>query len=302
VPCGGHNRLLKDKGYNSAKNLIIFFTATLIWTWLAGFIPVFLGITGTTLGAVIFYFGGGAPSATGLVLVFLTYPEEARRDYFARCFSPKRAGRIGFLFPVIFFACIAAASILLSIYAFGFEKPGMEWIRAAIANPAMIFIMPLLSLASGPLNEEFGWRGYSLDRLFYRFGFLRASLILGIIWASWHLAWFFTPGQAQYQMLQSSIWEALLYVVFNTLLSFVVSFVYIATNRSVLAAAFTHMMSNFLTSQLLVPFSSGVRSVIFSTTSVFCLVMIIYLSISAPFKAEWNVQIQNIQDDIDKFS
>ncbi|MDR1328093.1 MAG: CPBP family intramembrane metalloprotease [Oscillospiraceae bacterium] len=190
----------------------------------------------------------------------------------------------------------------MSVYVFGFEKPGMEWIRAATANPAMIFVMLLLSLVSGPLNEEFGWRGYSLDRLFYRFGFLRASLILGIIWTAWHLAWFFTPGQAQYQMLQSSVWEALLYVAFNTLLSFIVSFVYIAANRSVLAAAFTHMMSNFLTSQLLAPLSSGARSVIFGVTSVFCVVMIICLSVSASFKAKWDVQIQNIRDDMEKFS
>jgi membrane protease YdiL (CAAX protease family) len=292
----------KYKGYNSTKNLIIFFAATLIWTWAAGFIPVFLGITGTPSGTFIFYFGGGAPSVVGLALVFLTYPKEARRDYFARCFSPKRAGATGFIFPVFFFAGIAAVGVLLSVYVFGFEKPGMEWIRAATANPAMIFVMLLLSLVSGPLNEEFGWRGYSLDRLFYRFGFLRASLILGIIWTAWHLAWFFTPGQAQYQMLQSSVWEALLYVAFNTLLSFIVSFVYIAANRSVLAAAFTHMMSNFLTSQLLAPLSSGARSVIFGVTSVFCVVMIICLSVSASFKAKWDVQIQNIRDDMEKFS
>jgi membrane protease YdiL (CAAX protease family) len=289
------------KGYNSTKNLIVFFVVTLAWTWLAGFIPVFLGITGTPLGTFIFYFGGGAPSVVGLALVFLTYPKEARRDYFARCFSPRRAGTAGFLFPIFFFTGVAVVGVLSSVYVFGFEMPGMEWVHVAIANPAMIFVMLLLSLVSGPLNEEFGWRGYSLDRLFCRFGFLPASLLLGVIWTAWHSAWFFTPGQAQYQMLQSSIWEALLYIVFNILLSCVVSFVYIVTSRSVLAAAFTHMMSNFLTSQLLVPFSSGVRSVIFSTTSVFCLGVIVYLSTSTSFKAKWSVQIRSIQDDMDKF-
>lgn len=289
------------KGYNATRNLILFFTVTLLWTWLAGFIPVWLGITGTPLGTFIFYFGGGAPSVVGLIMVFLTFPKEARRDYFSRCFSPKRAGVIGFIFPVLFFASIAVVSVLFSVYVMGFDMPGMEWIYQAAANPLMIFVMLLLSLVSGPLNEEFGWRGYALDRLFYRFGFLRASLLLGIIWTAWHLAWYFTPGQAQYQMLQSSIWEALLYVVFNTLLSCVVSFVYIIANRSIFAAAFTHMMSNFLTSQLLVPFSSGVRSVIFITTSAFCIGVIVYLSVSASFKEKWQVQFRDIKANMIKY-
>lgn len=289
------------KGYNATKNLVVFFAVTLLWTWLAGFIPVWLGITGTPLGTFIFYFGGGAPSVVGLFMVFLTFPKEARRDYFSRCFSPKRAGIAGFIFPVLFFASIAVVSVLFSVYVMGFDMPGMEWIHQGLANPHMIFVMLLLSLVSGPLNEEFGWRGYALDRLFYLFGFLRASLLLGIIWTAWHLAWYFTPGQAQYQMLQSSIWEALLYVVFNTLLSCVVSFVYVIANRSILAAAFTHMMSNFLTSQLLVPFSSGVRSVTFITTSAFCIGVIVYLSVSASFKAKWNEQMQDIKTDVSKY-
>lgn len=47
----------------------------------------------------------------------------------------------------------------------------------------------------GPLFEETGWRGFALPRMQHRFGPLRGSLLLGLLWAGWHFflyapAWF----------------------------------------------------------------------------------------------------------------
>ena len=39
----------------------------------------------------------------------------------------------------------------------------------------------------GPLQEELGWRGFALSRLLDRWSSLRASLVLGVAWACWHL-------------------------------------------------------------------------------------------------------------------
>jgi len=69
------------------------------------------------------------------------------------------------------------------------------------ANPLIFPLEILISLISGPLNEEFGWRGYALDRLMAKFGFLKGSLMLGFVWAIWHLPRYFTPGQAQYALM-----------------------------------------------------------------------------------------------------
>jgi membrane protease YdiL (CAAX protease family) len=50
------------------------------------------------------------------------------------------------------------------------------------------------TLLGGPLFEEPGWRGFALPRLEARFGPLRASLLLGVLWAGWHGPMFFYPG------------------------------------------------------------------------------------------------------------
>ncbi len=283
------------KDWMSTKYLVMFFVITLAWTWICGFIPVIFGFTGTGTGTFVFYFGGGAPSVTALFLVFLTYPKAKRKDFFRRCVSFRQMGWKWPLITIAVFTLLSVISIFTGVGLLGYEMPTMDYIKAIASNPLNIFLVLLLSLISGPLNEEFGWRGYSLDRLLLKFGFLKGSLILGFIWAIWHLPWYFTPGQAQYNLLRDSVFHALMFIPSVMMLSVFVSFVYVKTKRSILAGALVHMFSNLIGSQLLSSYTTEISMLIRYTNMAFFLGVILYAAFSRKFKAENAAVIESIR-------
>ena len=201
-----------------------------------------------------------------------------------------------FLSMVDVFTFLSAVSIAAGVGLLGYEMPAMDYIKAIAANPLNIFLVLLLSLISGPLNEEFGWRGYALDRLLVRFGFLKGSLILGFIWAIWHLPWYFTPGQAQYNLLKDSPFHALMFIPSVMMLSVFVSFVYVKTNRSILAGALVHIFSNLIGSQLLSSYTTEISMLIRYTNMAFFLGVIVYASFSRRFKKEAAAVIGRIKE------
>ena len=280
----------------SDKYLLLFFVLTLLWTWICGFIPVIFGFAGTPVGTFLFYFGGGAPSVVALFLVFFTYPKEKIKDYFHRCFSFKYMGWKWPLITICFFSVITIISLFIGVGLLGYDMPTMDFIHAIIDNPLMLLLVLLISLISGPLNEEFGWRGYALDKLLLRFGFLGASTILGFIWGIWHLPWYFTPGQAQYNLLQDSVFHAIMFIPSVMMLSSFVTFVYIKTKRSILAGALVHMFSNLIGSQLLSSYSTEISMIIRYANMVFFAIIILYVFFSKKFENEVEEQIATIKE------
>jgi membrane protease YdiL (CAAX protease family) len=60
-------------------------------------------------------------------------------------------------------------------------------------EPVYLMLSALLVSTWVQAGEEIGWRGYALPRLTERFGLAQSSIILGVIWATWHLPIFFFP-------------------------------------------------------------------------------------------------------------
>jgi CAAX protease family protein len=236
------------------RNLLIFFVVTFVWTW-AFYAPIATGGHNPYQmpWMILLIFGGMGPSVVGVAMVLLTLDKEARRDYWRRCFSFKRISGFWWAIILLLFPILYGLSILIDI-AMGGSLPGIIQLRSLIANPLTIPLVAFISFMSGPWSEEFGWRGYALDRIISPFGLLTGTIVLGFIWGIWHLPLFFMPdtwhGQIGFGL--TGFW---MFILRSIGLALLMTWVYVQTDRSILSGMFIHFTSNF-TSQLIAPTSA----------------------------------------------
>jgi membrane protease YdiL (CAAX protease family) len=241
----------------ATRNLVLFFAATFIWTW-AFYIPIV--ISGGSLSQmpwmILLILGGMGPSLVGVAMVLFLYNQEQRRDFWRRCFSFKAIGLPWWLLIFLVFPVIYALNVGID-RALGGAAPGMEQLRSLAASPAMWPLAAFISFMSGPWSEEFGWRGVALKPMLKRFGIVPGSIVLGVIWAVWHLPLYFMADgwHAQMGFRPAGFWT---FIVLNVGLSLIMTWVFLNTRGSILSAMLLHFTSNF-TSQLLAPISDRVE-------------------------------------------
>ncbi len=120
---------------------------------------------------------------------------------------------------------------------------------SVLSNPAMVVIsLPIILLTSGPLQEEFGWRGYLQTRLQRCLSPLPAGLLVGVVWWLWHLPLAFIPGK----FMASSLPLFVLLMPEIVLTAVVMTWIFNHTGGSVLPALLFHTLMNW-SSWLLLP-------------------------------------------------
>ncbi len=114
----------------------------------------------------------------------------------------------------------------------------------------MIVPLFLATFISSGMGEEFGWRGYVLPRLQAKWNALTSSIILGILWAAWHIPAFIIPNISP--LYQRNFWEWLPMILLFTVIC---TWIFNNTKGSVLAAALLHASLN--TSVVVLPTQSS---------------------------------------------
>ena len=174
------------------KTLAPFLALTFGLTWgLAALLILFTDQIIAIFGEIsasnpLFILAVYAPGFAGVFLVWRYYGLQGLGSFFRRL-TLWRAPTIWWLFLILGIPAIVYTGAAIN-GTIGDPFPFSPWTQ----------VLPALALALllGPI-EEFGWRGVALPLLQRRFAPVWAGLIVGVIWALWHIPSFLLSGTAQ---------------------------------------------------------------------------------------------------------
>jgi membrane protease YdiL (CAAX protease family) len=188
--------------------IIFFFLFTYLISWgswgLAGGLPGSLAAGFAALG----FFG---PSIAGFLCTAIADGIPGIKMLIQRIFAWRVNWRVYF-FAVGFPFLLAFLPLVLFSAVGGPTVPYQN-----LARLPQLFPILLAMLFVGGLNEEPGWRGFALPRLRERYGSLVASLVLGVLWGSWHIPVYIRSGIPLVSLIGFIILVTLIAVVFTAL-------------------------------------------------------------------------------------
>lgn len=229
------------------KGLIKFFILTFILSWLL-WVPAMLGREDVFLAqysALLVILGGFVPSIVGLGLAFSSGKTRGVLILLKKALL--------FRFPIKWYILILLLMPSVTFVSLLLMKltgdVGFPSLLLPLLSPQPLLIIPLLLffvIVQGPLGEEFGWRGYALDKMLRRWNPFVCSIILGFLWAVWHLPLFFIEGTIQNTLATQSFAAIFVgYTFYTLMLSVLITVIYIRTGGSILSVLLFHAMANF---------------------------------------------------------
>ncbi|SHJ91647.1 hypothetical protein SAMN02745216_02541 [Desulfatibacillum alkenivorans DSM 16219] len=213
------------------RDLIPFFAMTFFIAWGVLGLYIFAPDTMTRMfgnltgGHPLFYLAVYAPAISALILVLYRHGIQGVRSFLSRLLLWRASiywyVMLVFIVPLVFY-----------IGAF-FKQGALENLFPFASATAYLSALCLMAV-KGPI-EEIGWRGLALPMLQRRMAPIWAALLLGIIWALWHLPAFMLSGAPQ------SAWALTPFLVGTVALSIIVTPLFNHSRGSILLPAFFHL-------------------------------------------------------------
>jgi len=194
--------------------------------WLAGALATLQPLPGIPLTALIIVF---CPATAAIFLVHRESKTAGVRKLLKRSFDFKRIKEKIWCLPIVLL--VPGVAIL----QFGL----IRWMGVSLPIPQIPALKTLgifLAMFIAAQGEELGWSGYAIDPMQDRWGAFLAGILLGLVWAIWHIV-------PLVQVHRSPVWIAW-WCLGTVAARVLIVWLYNNTGKSVFGAAVFHTMIN----------------------------------------------------------
>ncbi len=232
-------KLTKDKDEYRYRP-VLFFICAYFFTWIFWIPAIFVP---ETAGAVLMLIGLIAPAVVSTVFVLVSGNAELKKDLKIKIIGFYKVKWINVLLAVIVFALIVFFSILLSllfgqsINQFSFTED-FSFTGVGIGSA-------FVTITVASIIEEVGWKGYCEDSIGQYMNWFWESLLFGVLWSFWHLPLLFIEGTYQAGLMVNPLY-VINFFVSGIPLGFIITWVYLVSDRSILACMIFHLFVNFM--------------------------------------------------------
>lgn len=173
------------------------------------------------------------PTIVLLLLFPKLYQGITRKEYIRNLFRTK--------LNVKLLLSVMAVQVLIFVISLLCATKGENIAESLSLSVSAIVWNLLNSIITGATGEEAGWRGHLHPILTGKFGLLKGSALVGIIWGFWHAPlWFLTSGYTGMQLVQY-ICTFMLYIV----TAGVMMGILYEKNKNILMPVGIHFCTNF---------------------------------------------------------
>jgi membrane protease YdiL (CAAX protease family) len=282
--------------------LVAFFALAFLGGWLVllptvlfesgfGLIPIDIPAPAVMLSFIPAAMAG--PALGAFVVTRMVEGKEGTRQLLRRRVLRWRVGVHWYLIaifgvPIVYFL---AASLVL----------GTAPLEALIEDWPFLFTSYLLKVVMVflivSLWEEIGWMGFALPRLQDRYGPLMASVVLGVMWALWHLPAYFNSTQVVADKVGFGELDRLLYllpplILLATFTRIVMTWLFNVAMGSVIVVTLFHAGFNISNNELITTFMPQMNSIfanyewMYAVSGVLALLLIVFTKGRLSCKAE----------------
>lgn len=242
---------------------VLFFALAYLFTWIFWIPAIF--VRGNT-GTLLMMLGLIAPAVVSTLFVAFSGSDALKKDLRQKIIGFYKVKWMNVLLAILVFAGITACSILLSL-AFG--QPLSQFSFTEDFSFTGVGIgSALLTILVASIIEEVGWKGYCEDSIGNYMNWFWESVIFGALWSFWHFPLLFIQGTYQAGLMANPLY-VINFFISGIPLGFIITWVYLASDRSILACMIFHLFVNFMQEKIaMTPETKCVQTIVVIAATV----------------------------------